>query len=143
GVDTEVVGAPAVRVVGGGRLLHVVGRVAAGRDDVTVDGDLGVHVEVIEQREVMHEGVLVGGDPAGRPADAVAVEQLEFGVTVAARIGAQHLVIGAVLAHDVEDVLDLRARARARRGYRAPARPEFVVVGPDLFVGGSRVAFDL
>ena len=111
-VDPEVVGAPAAAVVGVPVLRHVV-RDRGGRGpEVAVDRGLGVRVHVVEQREAPGERVGVRGDPVA--------EQRELGIAVAARVVAQHLVVGAVLAHDVEDVLDLVARPRAARsGCRA------------------------
>src|SRR5204863_8896976 len=44
-------------------------------------------------------------------------EQLELGSAVAALVVAQDLVVRAVLAHQVEDVLDLSAARRSGRDY--------------------------
>ena len=110
---------------------------------MAVDGDLGVHVEVVEQRERARERVRVGRDSARWPGFAVVAEQLEPRFTVAAFVRAKDLVVGAVLADDVEDVLDLLAGARPRRRDGAAERLFFGVVWPHLPVGDSRLFFDL
>ena len=78
-----------------------------------VDRRLGVRVDVVEQREALRQRVRVGRD--------VRAEQRQLRVAVAARVVAEHLVVGAVLAHDVEDVLDLAA-GPARRSASPAAR---------------------
>jgi hypothetical protein len=56
---------------------------------------------VVEQREALGEEVGVRRQ--------VAAEDREVRVAVATLVVAEHLVVGAVLAHDVEDVLDRAA----------------------------------
>ena len=68
-----------------------------------VGADVGVHVEVVEQHELARQLVQVGRD--------VFAEQHQRGVAIAFLHVAQHLVVGAVLLHDVDDVLDGRQRA--------------------------------
>ena len=89
---------------------------------------------MVEQRELSDERVSVRRDAAGRAAHAVVSEQFELGVAVAARIAAEHLVVSPVLAHDVEHVLDLRARVPGRRrGSGSPA-----VAAPDCSAAPAR-----
>jgi hypothetical protein len=61
---------------------------------------------VVEQRKALHERVHVGCDRRA--------EERELRVAVAARVVAEDLVVRAVLAHDVEDVLDRPAGAQRR-----------------------------
>ena len=68
---------------------------------------------MVEQREALRERVRVRRD--------VVAEQGQLRVAVAARVVAEDLVVGAVLAHDVEDVLD-RAVRRAAASRPAAAR---------------------
>ena len=70
---------------------------------------LGVDVEVVEEDELGGEGVGVRGH--------LLAEEGQVRVAVALRQVAEHLVVGPVLADDVEDVLDRRGLAgRARDG---------------------------
>ena len=79
---------------------------------MAVDRGLGVGVDVIEQREALYERMEVRGDRAS--------EEGEGRIAVAARVVAEHLVVGAVLADDVEDVLDRAAGADRGVGGRGP-----------------------
>src|ERR671934_240471 len=83
--EAEVERAPAPRVVGVQGALDVVDGVGAGGDDVPVDRHLAVGVEVVQEPEAAGERVRVRRHAAGRPGDAVVVEQLEARVAVAAR----------------------------------------------------------
>ena len=121
-IGTEVVGTATPGVVLRPVLDDVVGDGARRRPVVAVDRGLGVGVDVIEQREAPHEGVHVGRE--------VLAEQGQIGVAVATRIVAEHLVVGAVLPHDVEDVLD-----RAAGSDRRPGRRRLGVGGDDLPIG--------
>ena len=80
---------------------------------MTVIADVGIDVEVVEEDETLRQRVSVGGD--------VAAEQRERRIAVALGEIAEHLIVGAVLADHVEDVLDGRCAAdgtRNRRTYR-------------------------
>ena len=65
---------------------------------MTVVADLGVDVEVVEDAELACERVRIRRD--------VVAEQAQRRVAVAPPHVAKHLIVGAVLADDVEDVLD-------------------------------------
>ena len=104
--------APAV--VGRPELLDGVGRVRPGRERVSVEADFGIDVEVVEQHELPRERVCVGRD--------VFAEDRERRIAVAQLDVAEDLVVRAVLADDVEDVLDRRRRADALRDRRDSGR---------------------
>ena len=103
-VDAEVVGPCPAAVVRVPVLRHVVGDRGGRGPEVAVDRRLGVRVHVVEQREALRQRVRVRRD--------LLAEQLELGIAVAARVRAEDLVVGAVLAHDVEDVLELAVLGR-------------------------------
>ena len=111
------------------QLLDGVGRVGRGRVGVAVVADLGVHVEVVEQHELARDRVGVRRH--------VLAEKRQVRVAVALGHVAEHLVVGAVLADHVEDVLDRRRLADAPRDRGALGRAgrrvaATVVVGADL-----------
>lgn len=72
---------------------------------------LAVGIEVVEQGEPARERVRIRSDATGGTAHAVVVDDLQARITVTPRIGAEDLVVGAVLSHDIEHVRDLLARA--------------------------------
>src|SRR5260370_40909510 len=68
------------------RLLQVVGDVAFRRPAVAVGGENAIAVEVIQQYELLGQGMLVGSD--------IAPEDTEPRVAVALRQVTEHLVVG-------------------------------------------------
>ena len=80
---------------------------------MAVVADLGVDVEVVERCERRRERVGIRRH--------IFAEERQRRIAVRLRQVAEHLVVGAVLANDVEDVLD-RRRAR-RRGAGSARRP--------------------
>ncbi len=107
----------------------VIGGVGAGGDGMAVDRHLAVLVEVVEQHELARQRMRVGRDAAGRPghalvaeADAVVVDHFQRRVAVAARIGTEHLVVGAVLLDHVKHILDLAAGAAVGADHRRAGR---------------------
>ena len=104
----------AAAVVGRPDLLDEVGGIRAGRVRVAVVADLGVDVEVVEQHELPRDGVGVRRD--------LLAEQAQVRVAVAPLEVAEDLVVGAVLADDVEDVLDGRRIAHLPRDRRGASR---------------------
>ena len=128
-VGAEVVRATAPRVVLGPVLDHVVGDGAGGRPVVAVDRGLRVRVDVVQQRKARGERVQVRGD--------FLAEQGQRRVAVAARVVAQHLVVGAVLLDDEEDVLD-----RPVGSDRRACRRSLAVDRDDLAVGLRRQLAD-
>ena len=62
-----------------------------------------VDVEVVEQHEFARQLVMIGRD--------VLAEQHQRGIAVAFLHVAEHLIVGAILLDDVDDVLDRRQRA--------------------------------
>ena len=111
------------------QLLDGVGGVRRGREGVAVVADLGVDVEVVEQHELARDRVGVRRD--------VLAEEREVRVAVALRQVAEHLVVGAVLADHVEDVLDRRRLADPARDRRALGAPGRRVAAP-VVVGADR-----
>ena len=90
-----IVGAPPVGIGAGDGLLDVIRRVRRGRPVVAVAAHLPVHEEAVEDAEPLGERVRVGCHRAR--------EERERGVTIG-----EHLVIGAILANDVDDVAERR-----------------------------------
>ena len=88
-------------------LLDVVGGVGGVGPLVAVGAHFAVAVEVVEQHELLGDGVVVGRD--------LAAEQAQARVAVALGDIAEDLVVGAVLLDDVDDVLDGRAGAHLAR----------------------------
>jgi hypothetical protein len=64
-------------------------------------------IVVIEQRKLLGERMMIRRD--------IAPELHERGIAVALRHIAEHLIVGAVLLEDVEDVLDRRTLAQMHR----------------------------
>jgi hypothetical protein len=87
---------------------------------MAVDRGLRVGVHVVEQREPLDQRVQIRGDRLA--------EQGQCRVTITSGVVAQHLVVGPVLADDVEDVLD------------RPARPDRSIGGRGASVGGNHLA---
>src|SRR5262249_4377904 len=83
--------------------LDDVGGVGGGGVRVAVEADVSIDVEIVEDDEVLRERVSVRRD--------VAPEARELRIAVAFAQVAENLIVGAVLANDVEDVLDGRAAA--------------------------------
>ncbi len=115
--------AAALSVVGRPDLFDGVGRVRARREGMAVVADFGVDVEVVEQDELANERVRIGRH--------VLAEQRQVRIAVALGNVAEHLVVGAILADDVEDVLDGRwitDLARDRRVNRCTRRRQLGLV---------------
>ena len=111
------------------QLLDGVGRVGRGRVGVAVVAHLGVHVEVVEQHELARDRVGVRRH--------VLAEERQVRVAVALGHVPEHLVVGAVLADHVEDVLDRRGLADAPRDRRALGAAGRRVAAP-VVVGADR-----
>ncbi len=101
--------------------LHVSGRDGGARPVVPVGADVGIDVEVVQQHELARQPVVVRRHFFS--------EQREGRIAVADAEITEHLVIGAVLLDDVDDVADgavLAApleRMSARRRLRGPGAP--------------------
>ena len=94
--------------------LRELGRVGRRRPGLAVLRDFAAAVEVVEQHELLGERVLVRRD--------VAAEERQARIAVALLQIAEHLIVGAVLFHDEEDVLDRRRLADLRRNHRVARR---------------------
>jgi hypothetical protein len=79
--------------------LHVFVGLRLGGPGPAVAGDFAAVIEIVHQHKSLGQSVQVGRD--------IAAEEAAGGVAVALRQIAQHLVVGPVLLHDVDDVLDL------------------------------------
>ena len=98
-----------LRVAQGPRALREVGRVGRRRPGLAILRHFAAAVEVVEQDELLGQRVLVRRD--------VAAEQRQARIAVALLQIAEHLIVGAVLFHDEEHVLDRRACADRRRNH--------------------------
>ena len=105
----------AAPVVGRPDLLDEVGGVGPRRVRVAVVADLGIDVEVVEQDELPRDGM--------RVRRGLLAEQAQVRVAVPAFEVAEDLIVGAVLADDVEDVLDGRGIAHLLRDRVTRRRP--------------------
>src|SRR5262249_21651063 len=95
------------------------------RPQVPLDRGLRVSVDMVEQREAADERMDVGR--------SLLPEESQRRVAVAARVVAEHLIVGAVLADDVEDMLDRPAATERRVGRRRLRGRRY-----DLSVGRGR-----
>ena len=92
-----------LRVAQRPRALGELGRVGRRRPGLAVLRDFAAAIQVVEQHELLGQRVLVRRD--------VAAEERQARVAVALLQVAEHLIVGAVLFHDEEHVLDRRALA--------------------------------
>src|SRR5260370_41482696 len=97
-----------VRVdLGRGFLVVVAGEGAIG-PLVPIRRHLAATIEVVEQHKATRQSMRVGCDGV--------VEQGEARVAIRAGYVAEHLIVGAVLSHDVDDVVDRRGGGPAGAG---------------------------
>ena len=82
----------------GERFLHVIGRKCRGGPLVAIRTKHPAAVGIVEQGEFPDQLVLVGGDPVA--------ENAQGGVSVPGWHIPQHLVIGAVLLHEINHMLE-------------------------------------
>ena len=114
----------AARVIRRPEFFDHIGRVGGHRELVAVVADLRVHIEVIEDAELARERVRVRRH--------LIAEQTQRWIVVAPLEIAEYLIVGPVLADDVENVLDRRRVAdppRDRRPDRGVRRREAILVG--------------
>ena len=116
------IGEAALRIVHGRRLFEQVGRARRGRPGPAGARLLSRIVEIVERRELARKAMVVRRQ---RPA-----EDGEMRIAVADLQVAQHLVVGAVLLDDEDDVADPRPdRRHVRLGGGAgggPGKPDIV-----------------
>ena len=88
-------------------LFDIVGDVAFIRPLVALSAEGSVAIQIIEQHELLSQRVMIRRD--------LGAEHGERRVAVTALQIAQHLIVGAVLFDDVDDVLEQRTLARPHR----------------------------
>ena len=94
-------------------LLVVVGRDGCGRPEVAIARDFPIVVEIVEHGELQRALVMVGRDTCAI--------QSQGKIAVAHPQVAQHLVVGAVLLYDLDDMFDGRgALSKANSNGIAP-----------------------
>lgn len=119
-VVVGVVAPGGVGVVARPGLLHVGVGGRGGGPVPSVRGDLGVGVEVVQGDELTGQRADVGR--------RVVVEQVQRRGTVALAQAAQHLVIGTVLLHHVDHVLDRARTAGSARYHAARSAPDRIAL---------------
>ncbi len=114
------------------RALREIGRVGRRRPGLAVLRHFAAAIQVVEQHELLGQRVLVRRD--------VAAEQRQARIAVALLEIAEHLIVGAVLFHDEQDVLDRRAARRPSWESRWPPPASDVL---EQRVAIARVVVDL
>ena len=87
-----------LRIAVGPHALGVIGRNGGGRPVVAIGADIGIHIEVVEQDEIMRQLMQIRRH--------LFAKHDQRGIAIAFLHIAQHLIVGAILFHDVQHMFN-------------------------------------